>query len=68
MMSGDGENCMSCGGNDGYGPAPHHTADCYFASDKDVESERRPRDFLARVREALAIAREYDKARGSDTK
>lgn len=23
--------CMSCGGNDGYGPPPHHTPDCYFA-------------------------------------
>lgn len=28
--------CMSCGGNDGYGPAPHHTPDCYFASWEDA--------------------------------
>lgn len=29
--------CMSCGGNDGYGPAPHHTPDCYFASWEEAE-------------------------------
>lgn len=34
---GDGGPCMSCGGNDGYGPAPHHAPDCYFASHEDAE-------------------------------
>lgn len=33
---GDSGPCMSCGGNDGYGPAPHHTPDCYFASTEDA--------------------------------
>jgi hypothetical protein len=28
-------SCISCGGNDGYGPAPHHKPDCYFASWED---------------------------------
>jgi hypothetical protein len=28
--------CMSCGGNDGYGPPPHHAPDCYFASAEDA--------------------------------
>lgn len=28
--------CMSCGGNGGYGPSPHHTPDCYFAGHEDV--------------------------------
>ncbi len=31
-VMGNGGPCMSCGGNDGYGPAPHHTPGCYFAS------------------------------------
>ena len=30
-----GPTCMSCGGNDGYGPPPHHKPDCYFASWED---------------------------------
>lgn len=41
-LMGDGGPCMSCGGNDGYGPAPHHTPDCYFASWEDAETEPRP--------------------------
>lgn len=36
-VMGDGSPCMSCGGNDGYGPAPHHTPDCYFASTEDAD-------------------------------
>lgn len=35
---GEGGPCMSCGGNDGYGPAPHHIPDCYFAGQEDVQS------------------------------
>jgi hypothetical protein len=37
---GDGGPCLSCGGNDGYGPAPHHTPDCYFASTEDARDVR----------------------------
>jgi hypothetical protein len=33
---GEGGPCLSCGGNDGYGPAPHHKPGCYFASDEDA--------------------------------
>lgn len=36
VTMGDGGPCMSCGGNDGYGPAPHHASDCYFASSEDA--------------------------------
>lgn len=36
----DGGPCMSCGGNNGYGPAPHHAPDCYFASIEDEEAGR----------------------------
>jgi hypothetical protein len=37
LVMGNGGPCMSCGGNDGYGPAPHHTPECYFASNEDAE-------------------------------
>lgn len=31
-----GPACRSCGGNDGYGPPPHHAPACYFASWEDA--------------------------------
>lgn len=34
------DSCMSCGGNDGYGPPPHHAPDCYFASAEDAAFPR----------------------------
>lgn len=35
----DGD-CISCGGNNGYGPAPHHMPDCYFASWEDTQHDK----------------------------
>lgn len=37
-VMGNGGPCISCDGNDGYGPAPHHAPDCYFASQEDADA------------------------------
>jgi hypothetical protein len=60
---GDGGPCMSCGGNDGYGPPPHHTPDCYFASVEDAEAPPAP-DLLPGPRDPMpAEPRTEDAAR-----